>query len=377
MAAIADALAAARSAVAAAGATLTADPTANAWTHRIAWSGRGWTLETNPSAKDVKFQLRELGVRLDAKSLRGLPNESVVWFDAPLPLELAASLLNNPQSSAQLTANRADAAYRAGSTPTAEGLLYAWFARGPMDEGEMTPKGSGEGCAANSALPLRTDFTMIITGLPPNEDAAASLNDNAARLAKLDAWLHLQNSVDGDPFPYRLVVARVGSDGKKTVLQDGGVTREGSEYQIALVGDPNNNAGARWVYVLGIDCQGHGTVVWPREGPGRRYPADGGMRDQIRLEDWGNYPTAPFGIDTFILLSTGTQLADPTMLNFDGAVSNSSASRGVTNPLENLLGSASAGLRGNPVATPTEWSVQILQMHSTGSSNAGSVGNQQ
>jgi hypothetical protein len=236
-----------------------------------------------------------------------------------------------------------------------------------MDQADRTPEGGGEGCSTNSPLPLRTDFTEIVTGVPLNDQPAALLNERAGRLAKLNAWLHLQNAVDANPFPYRLVLTRVSSNGSKTVIRDGDVTHEGLQYQIALVGDPDNRAGARWVYVLGIDCQGNGAVIWPKEGPGGRYPADGGMRDHIRLEDWGDYPTPPFGTDTFILLTTGTQLANPKLLNFEGVVRDKSVSRGATSPLEELLISASEGTRaGNPVATPTEWSVQILQIHSTG-----------
>jgi hypothetical protein len=366
---IADALAVVRSIVAEAGAALVADPTAEAWTHHIIWTGNEWTLVTNPAAKNLKAQTRDLGTRLNANSLQGLTAQSVVWFDAPLPQELAASLLNDPQSSAQLTVKRTDSAYVAGSVPTANGFKYAWFARGLMDQGDRTPEGSGEGCSTNSPLPLRTDFTEILTGVPLNDQPAASLNERADRLVKLNAWLHLQNAIDANPFPYRLMLARVNSDGSKTVVQDGEGTHEGSQYQIALVGNPNNRAGARWIYVLGIDCQGNGAVIWPRRGPGGRYPADGGIRDQIRLEDWGDYPTPPFGTDTFILLTTGTQLADPTLLNFEGVVRDESTSRGATSPLEDLLSSASQGGRGNPVATPTEWSVKILQVHSTGSHN--------
>lgn len=371
---IADALTAIRSAVAEAGATLTPDPTANAWTYRIAWNGSTWTLTSNPATRNEKG--RNLGAQLDAHSLRSLPQQSALWFDAPLPRELAASLLNDPQFSAQLTPNQTEAAYSAGSVPTANGLHYAWFARGLINQGDLTPKGSGEGCSPNSPLPLRTDFIETVTGAPLNDQTATSLNESAHRLAKLNAWLHLQNSLDSHPFPYRLVLARVQKGGNKTVIPDGGATEEGSAYQIALVGNPNNHAGARWVYVLGIDCQGNGAVIWPRKGPGGRYPPEGGMRDQMRLEDWGDYPTPPFGTDTFILLTTGTQLSNPRLLDFEGAVRDGMANRGATTPLEELLVSVSDGTRGDhSVATPTEWSVQIFQMHSTGRRDAASTTN--
>jgi len=70
----------------------------------------------------------------------------------------------------------------------------------------------------------------------------------------------------------------------------------------------------------------------------------------------------PFGTDTYVLLTTATKLPEPEVLKFEGVVQRG-ASDG-NNPLVNLLQSTSAGTRGSGLEAPTDWGVQLLQVHS-------------
>jgi hypothetical protein len=114
--------------------------------------------------------------------------------------------------------------------------------------------------------------------------------------------------------------------------------------------------------VLAIDCQGNGQLMFPQQGGGNRYPQEGGRLDQIPLPGAKFLITPPFGTDTYVLLTTSTPLSNPDALNFEGVVRG--GERGVSSPLETLLGSTSAGTRGSMAEMPTDWGVEYLQMHS-------------
>ena len=70
----------------------------------------------------------------------------------------------------------------------------------------------------------------------------------------------------------------------------------------------------------------------------------------------------PYGVDTFILLSTAQPLPDPYALNFEGVASR--GSRGLESPLEKLLANTSSGTRGFSGEVPTNWGIALTTMRS-------------
>ena len=72
----------------------------------------------------------------------------------------------------------------------------------------------------------------------------------------------------------------------------------------------------------------------------------------------------PYGVDTMILLSTAQPLPDPSVLNFEGVARG--ATRGASNPLQQLLSRASSGSRGlgAEVEVPTDWGIQTQSLRS-------------
>jgi hypothetical protein len=84
--------------------------------------------------------------------------------------------------------------------------------------------------------------------------------------------------------------------------------------------------------------------------------------DTIPLPNLTFQITPPFGTDTYILLTTSSQLPEPDILKFESVVKGST--RSIESPLEQLLHGASSGTRGNLVVTPTDWGVQVLHTHS-------------
>jgi hypothetical protein len=349
---------------------LVMDPSTDPWTHIVFWDGTNWALQAHGSETAAAPVSRPavvlLGTVLAASALTSkLPSAAVVWFDPPLPSELAAMpVLNEEHSAARLTNDRGKAAYVVAGAASSDGLRYAWYDRGAFDSDVQTPKGFGAGCSPTSAFPLRTNWVPLAddqkTALTPDDDPVTQLTVAAQRLAKLNGWLTLQTTAtDADPFGYSLGLQRV-SD--KKLVADNGPLYKGERYSLVLNGSKDYAGHPRWVYVLGLDCQGSGKLLWPQDGPGGKFPTDSGRMDQIPLPGITVSITPPFGTDTYILLTTSSQLPEPNVLTFEGVVR--SGSRGVSNPLEDLLKSTSGAARGFEVATPTDWGIQLLQTHS-------------
>lgn len=213
-----------------------------------------------------------------------------------------------------------------------------------------------------SSIPARTRWI----GSAAADVAADSIIELATRLARLNGWLTLAPPPDtsSSAFPYRLAL-RNRTTG---VLCDSGETREGETYDLVLRRDSAvvvDKIPTRWVYVLAIDSDGRGIPLFPSAGlGGNQLPVDSAgarlapveitlpRRSPIRI-------VPPFGVDTFILLTTAEPI-DPEVLRFDGV-------RGVGSGegrLSSLLARVgrSRGVGDEPV--PTTWSVQHVPLRS-------------
>jgi hypothetical protein len=343
-----------------------ADPSRDRWTHRLAWDGARWTLETHAQNPPVGPGKNEkviiLGARLSPAALKKIPPAGVVWFDAPLPRESASVVLSPqngaPPSAAVLAAHRTQAMYVVGGTLNNAGISYAWFKRSDMDAGIQTPSGSGAGCSPDSPYPLRTDW-IAAQGTPE-----VSLSSSAVQLARLNGWLQLGSSAltGQEDFPYRLTLRRVP---ETEDLTDGGTTYDQATYEPALVGSRKASVSPRWVYVLSIDCQGEGVLLFPYEGaPPGQFPTQEEKLDRIVLPDDHIVVGNPLGIDTYLMLTTSTSLANPYALEFKGVVSRGAGSVRAEDPLEDLLDATSAGTRAATRPAPTNWSIQMLHTQS-------------
>jgi hypothetical protein len=347
-----------------------ADPSRDRWTHHLTWDGSRWTLATHAQSAAAAPGKRDkpivLGAKFSPSALKKIPPAGVVWFDPPLPRESASALLvpenGTPPSAAVLTSDRTQAMYLIGGTLADAGISYAWFKRSDMDAEVQTPNGSGAGCSPNSPYPLRTDWVT------PQAKPELALSDSAVQLARLNGWLKLgSSSLTGQAdFPYRFTLRRV-SENQDVI--DGGTTYDQATYEPALVGSRKAAVSPRWVYVLSIDCQGKGVLLFPYEGaPSGQFPTEEEKLDRILLPDDHIVVGNPLGTDTYLMLTTSTQLANPYALEFKGVVTRGGAVK-VEDPLEELLDSTSAGTRAATRPAPTNWSIQMLQTQSVPQSN--------
>ena len=175
-------------------------------------------------------------------------------------------------------------------------------------------------------------------------------------------------------FSYRLALKRVDTatnskTSDKGIIQDGTVV-EGDTFGLVLRADGKITASTprRWVYVLAIECSGEGVLLYPRSGEGNFLPekAPGANAWPAEIDLGGKSGTfsigSPFGVDTYVLLTTGDQIADLSAFSFSGVLQ---ATRGgPQSPLAQLLGNASANARGVNPSVPVNWSVQYMPIRS-------------
>jgi len=125
----------------------------------------------------------------------------------------------------------------------------------------------------------------------------------------------------------------------------------------------------RWVYVFVVDSEGRGQLIYPPPGQGAvgnqlpvLAPDQTKAPAVIPLTRQGSEITisAPFGVDTFYLLSAEERIPDPNVLSFGGVRSGERGIRGAT-PLSRLLASVGEGKRGvqvNEGPVPLNWGIE-------------------
>ncbi len=260
----------------------------------------------------------------------------------------------------QTSPDLAGAHYALTGTLTPNGPAWAWFHKSELAAGPPSPNAPphSPGCSPTGQYPVRSDWVA------PSDTGAiaptvAALNRYASLLAKVHGWLQLANSpADASHAAYYSLALTPSAGGAP--LTDDALTRQGEVVRMGLQA-PIQVSDKRWVYVLDIDCHGKGTLLYPAGNSDNQFPNDSDTGNQFLL------PSAPllrvgppFGVDTFILLSTAQPLSDPYILNFEGVAK----TRGAQSPLEQLLGDTSSATRGSPGQIPTNWSIGLTTMRS-------------
>jgi hypothetical protein len=339
------------------------DPSAVAPTHMLSWNGTEWVLEAvgaasqplgaQPTSQQV---LQKIGANAVATRL---------FVDFPPSKELAAQVKLGENSSAAVDLLRRPqlAKYLLAGRLQASTIEYAWIRREVIEQGETASDGKSV-CAADTSFPLRTDWKPVARA---SFDAAGhDLTELATRLARIKSWLDLRVPPGGgnSDFPYQLALKR--RDAAGTNYIEGGTVTQDEVYDLVLhvSSMPPTHVARQWVYVLGIDCAGRGKLLYPFGPEGNQLPEEGAATAEISLTAGGPGITIvpPFGLDSYILLTTSEQLPDRSLLEFEPVVTR--GARGPRSPLADLLGSASAGTRGMEWPVPSSWGIHYLQIKS-------------
>lgn len=345
-----------------------ADPAEQPWTAILSWDGTNWTLQQVKPASGGKIDLNakpvepvSLGPKLTADALKKhLGAGAKLWVNLPAPRELSQKItFHDPNSAIQDAKDLGSANYILTGALTENGPAYAWFHKSEFAAG---PRASvtndhSPGCSATSQYPVRTDWTAL--GASSQIDAVGGkLNTYATRLGKVHDWFSLSGSANGESAAnyYRLVLTHAPD---RKLLSANQAIKEGDKILLELQSDEAVTE-PRWVYVLDINCQGAGQLVYG----GKRFPTEGANDRKFILGTTAGLPVSkPFGVDTIILLSTKEPLPDNgSALNFEGTTTRGGASRGMETPLARLLSGASSGARGLETPVPTDWGLDVTRL---------------
>lgn len=330
------------------------DPVEQIWTDMLLWDGTQWVIQHAGSDKSMP-----IGPVLTAASLKSnAPPGAKVWVNLPAPKELAAKLdLRDPRKAIEGVPDVTNADYLLAGSLSAAGASWAWLHKAEFLSGpQTTSSGDHEpGCSTSSRYPVRTGWIPLVPKNPTDPNAASQLNSYASRLSKLNGWFNLLPSpAEATSQDYYNLAFIRSSDHK--VLANGEPTKQDDDISMVLTPSANLKA-KRWVYILDIDCQGNGQLIYPTLPTGNQFPNNAKPQGQVTLGD-GFTIARPYGLDTFVFLSTPQALPDPQALNFDGV----KGVVGVSDPLQRLLEDTSAGTRGVHANIPMDWGISFQSM---------------
>lgn len=364
----------------------------------VQWNGSAWVLsgaggEQIFGRELLADQVIHVLARADTRS-----SKPRLFLDLPPSSELAQAVrsqLGEAQAAMEAATAPDTAQYLLAGRVSETGPEYAWAQKnvslGASAAADIDQHSGDSGalCSPDSPYPPRTNWL----GAAAASELAERLADYAGRLARVYSWLNLPAPAagSGDAFPYQLVLGKLASDGSEPAglasgagLTDQGPVRDGESYGLLLrsTGPPADDFRPRWVYVLGVSCDGSGKLLYPASGQSNHLPT----RDP-KTYGWPNVVdltgsvesitiSKPFGIDSYVLLTTSDQLSDLSVFNFEAALSRSVVIPGA-DPLSRLLQSATTGARGMGVTrnVPANWSVRythILSVPAVTKSHAAS-----
>jgi len=234
-------------------------------------------------------------------------------------------------------------------------LAYAWVLSNMVAETDPLP-------VETITIPIRSRWITAGKTGKENRKAAIELRNILLKLVKIRAWLQLSSPPDKGDFPYRLALKHAKTGEVKT----SGPLSQGEKYKLVLRAykeKPGIEIHGRYVYVFSINSSGEGTLLFPpgfRRNSENYFPAVEEFQREIQLGDKALFAIgAPFGVDTYFLLTSEEAIANPEVLNFDGVRGPPPTEKNYTS-LEKLLYGLGSSYRGSPPETYTNWSIQRL-----------------
>ncbi len=322
-----------------------ADPTEATATHLIRWRDGGWEVFADGRT------------RRTATPLDGIGSGSSVFVQLPVPAKLASQIA--VVEGIEVTQGPETADYVLAGRLTAKGAEYS-FIRPHVSASDAT----------RAALPVRTAWTKA--------ESSFLLEDALTRLQRIHGWHELTSPV-GAASHYTLGIRRADDH---VLIEDGVLLGERRHY-LVLRAKPTapTEVYTRFIYAFVIDSAGTSTLLFPRATAGsveNRLPltrtAAKAVRNaeaEIPLNESEPFTVAaPYGTDTYFLLSTDVPLPAFGSLEWSGvrAADKRSGGRQTPTPLERLLARTLSGTRGGPNDPPirisTNWSLERVTFHS-------------
>ncbi|BCA54597.1 hypothetical protein W02_17370 [Nitrospira sp. KM1] len=311
------------------GMTWVVEPTEQSPTHLLTWNGSEWLLHgpdgrtqkvgAAPTAKQIAERLQK--ERAPIRLYMNIPPS------AALQRILTASIETIPNP-IRLVKNSDEAQYVLLGRLSDGHVHYAWALRNPIR--------SAASEKADSPMPLPVHTLWGTFNDKPMDCAHGGLQSCLAGLARIHQWLSIKSSPDDRRFPYELTFRPAAS----TPAAGSGTLREGA-YRLMLESDRETikniqqtwGIQQRYVYVFVIDQSGRSTLLFPNDAS-KEYenliPPKGFEKkspEHLAMIDLGDSGVmrvhAPFGVDTFILLTTAHEIQQARQLIESEAVAGS------------------------------------------------------
>jgi hypothetical protein len=348
------------------------DPTKTVPSRVVEFDRSGWRLLAPGGATQTIG--RTLSVSNIASPTGG---PETLFFNLPPSLELRESVKLGPGTERQaieITRSPDAADYVLAGRLEGGKPQYAWVRPGVSTEDAKD---------GTNPLPVRTNW---VDGSDPAE-AGKKLEEYAVTLSRIRAWNQVQGG-PSDEFPYTLALRDTNTrelirqisvrDGKGRVAE----VREGHNYDLVLIADENGlkrlqDAGRRvsqrWIYVFAIDSSGNSSLLFNQLGNiDNQYPVAPNLAplEQPKLMVLGKQGMVtigpPFGLDTYIMLTSEEPIPDPFVLEFTGVVSRGRASG--DSQTARLFSALGSGSRGPDVSAPLNWSIDRFVLRSVAKS---------
>jgi uncharacterized caspase-like protein len=277
------------------------------------------------------------------EAMDAVPAKASLFVQLPAPVAFVERLAI---ANADLAANPADADYILAGRFLNGRLTYAWVRPG-------VTRADRRKCG----LPVRSAWTSD----------AETLRDTALRLRRIAAW-QLLDSPPAAHSPYHLALRRIDDNALVHATSVAG----GERYRAVLRGvNLPPRVDGRFIYVFVIDSRGRSILLYPRAVSGsveNRFPIDPAASppEEIPLAAFEVSP--PYGVDTYVLLTTDQPLPNPSILEWNGV---RLAGTRPSTPLEELL--AQLGSSTRSIVTPSNWSIERTSWESTPQKSGGGV----
>jgi uncharacterized caspase-like protein len=296
------------------------DPTRTTPTHVVRASASGWEV----LAKD------------GTRSIRDIPRGASLFLQLPATFDAVGEL-----NGIEVLETPLGADYVLAGRFVRDRIEYAW----------LRPHMTGSDWR-HAGLPQRTQWIT--------RDAESRSREAARLLRRIHAWHSLESPPPADP-PYRLTLERerTGKPARDQLMGD-------EIYRLILTSEHPDRLRSRYYYAFMLDRDGKSYLIYPRGVTGsveNRFPLQDRART-IRLSDTARFRILPpYGVDTYFLLSTDEQLANPSLLEWDG-VRTPLLSAPLT-PLEEVLLATVDPTRGVRRITTGNWTLEKIPFRST------------
>jgi len=329
--------------------TVISDPYLENPTHTIFYNGNKWTIGfpdgkstdigNNPSEKDIS---------------KLIPAGAKIFISLPPTKDLYNKLSSkfDINSSVELSADASKIQYYLSGRIRNDQLEYTF----------VLPLISNSDTAFENTLPVRTDYNMIKKDTSSVSEAADSLAESTFKLSKIKSWLTLSGPPDQGNFPFLLGL----KDANTNKIITKGTVKKGEDLGLVLLTDTINerywDRSQRYVYVILIDSKGKVALAYPLSGSIENKLPIKSSDVEIKTGLPLGYKrlitvAAPFGVDTYIMLTTDEPIPDPELFNQEGVIT-----RGDQNGLQQLINIGSK-TRGD-FNTPANWSIYRLSIKS-------------